>query len=494
MRGIHFQMPADSDASIHGCCDHTHVVGVDRMPWPSHSDLHGNILTIRRDGREGCSVRLPRNVAGFGEVVLRTACLMQRDEPYRVDVELCRGRMTQIRNQLAAWESEGWSIGMEQENRLRQTLHLLQKAVMAADPEESQRWASECLKESLWLGEEIALLRARDTLRVTTSNGHARRADIGCGVGEEIVDEREIRQLAESFDHLVIPVHWRRVETQKGEYQWDRLERQIEAARQAKVSFSVGPIVDFRPGGLPDWLCRWQNDPKCLATLMIDFVESCVGRFKDRVPEWETTAGSNTADIARLSEDQLLWLTRRLVEATQDIDPYAKDSLSIGQPWGEYLANGRRCYSPFTFVDALLRSDLTVSGLNLEIAMGFPRGGSYCRDLLEFSEILDLYAKLEIPLRVLLSFPSGESAEQEAASAGQWHGSPTPETQADWLENFMSVALSKPRVERVTWGNYRDSDTDGWPLGGVVAASGEPKPSLERLRTVQRYGRSFQDG
>ncbi|MFO0944776.1 MAG: hypothetical protein U1D30_02335 [Planctomycetota bacterium] len=486
MRGIHFQMPMDSEVSTNGCCRHTHVVGVDRMPWPSRSDYQGGILTIRRDGREGCSVRLPRKVDGFGDVVLRTSCLMQRDEPYRLDVELCRGQMTQLRNHLAAWESEGWTPPKSLEDRLRYALRMLQKSVMASEPLEAQKAALECLRESLWLSEELAFERAKGALSKMHSNGQPRPLNIGCVLDEEMVDEHEILALVDTFDHLILPVHWRRIETRQGVYQWDRLERQIQAAKRAQIPFTVGPIVDFHAKELPEWLGRWQNDPKCLLALMIDFVESCVAKFKDRVHDWETTTNSNLVCLPCYSEDQWLWLTRRLVEATQDIDPYANYSLSIGQPWGEYLANARCSYSPVNFVDALLRSDLSVSGVNLDVAMGYADGGSYCRGLLDFSEMLDQFSKLEIPLRVRFAFPSTPLAQQESMNAGAWHGSPTPSVQADFLEKFMTVALSKSRVERITWGTYRDSLEGRWPLSGLVTAAGEPKPALARLQAIRR--------
>src|SRR5260370_15806929 len=94
-----------------------------------------------------------------------------------------------------------------------------------------------------------------------------------------------------------------------------------------------------------------------------------------------------------------------------------------------------RTHSPLIFADTLVRSGLNVAALDLEIVMGVTGRGSYCRDLLETSRLLDLYSLLGVPLRITLGFPSSSLPDANAdpelrLDAGRWRGPFAPATQA----------------------------------------------------------------
>src|SRR5258707_10039546 len=96
-----------------------------------------------------------------------------------------------------------------------------------------------------------------------------------------------------------------------------------------------------------------------------------------------------------------------------------------------------RTHSPFIFADTLIRSGLSVAALDLEIVMGVTPRGSYCRDLLELSRLLDFYALLGVPLAVTLGYPATNAVDPDAdpeirVDAGRWRDGFTPEVQAGW--------------------------------------------------------------
>ena len=129
-----------------------------------------------------------------------------------------------------------------------------------------------------------------------------------------------------------------------------------------------------------------------------------------------------TGNVLGLNEDELLWLTVRLAEAAKQIDPGLELSIGIAQPWGEYMALQERTHSPFIFADTLIRSGLQLAALDLELVMGVTPRGSYCRDLLEASRLLDLYALLGVPLRVTLGYPGGGHPRPGCDPALAWSG------------------------------------------------------------------------
>jgi hypothetical protein len=249
-------------------------------------------------------------------------------------------------------------------------------------------------------------------------------------------------------------------------------------------------LIDFSSAQLPAWLWLWERDLPSLATFMCRFVETAVRRYRNHIRRWHLTAASNWANVLSLSEDDLLGLTYRLAEAARQVDPTLEIVLGIAQPWGEYMATSDRSHSPFIFADTLIRSGLNLAALDVELVMGVTPRGSYCRDLLETSRMLDLYALLGVPLRVTLGYPSSSQQDPDgepelSVAGGCWGAGFTPESQADWVTPFTSLALCKPFVHGVQWVHWSDADPHQFPNCGLVDRAGQAKPAMANLRQVR---------
>src|SRR5439155_13761300 len=101
--------------------------------------------------------------------------------------------------------------------------------------------------------------------------------------------------------------------------------------------------------------------------------------------------------------------------------------------------------------DTLMRSGLNFAAIEMEVVMGVSPRGSYCRDLMETSRLLDFYSLLGTPLWVTMGYPSAAGSDPLAAKdmkadAGCWHNGFSPDVQAEWAEAFFSLALCKPTV------------------------------------------------
>jgi hypothetical protein len=191
-----------------------------------------------------------------------------------------------------------------------------------------------------------------------------------------------------------------------------------------------------------------------------------------------------------LTEDELLGLTYRLAEAARQVDPTLEIVVGVAQPWGEYMASAERTHSPFVFADTLIRSGMSLAALDVELVMGPTPRGSYCRDLLETSRLLDLYALLGEPLRVSLGYPSATSADLDAdpemqATAGRWRDGYTPQTQAEWAAAFAPLVLCKPYVQGALWVHLSDADPHQFPHCGLLDAAGRPKPIALKMRELR---------
>jgi hypothetical protein len=80
--------------------------------------------------------------------------------------------------------------------------------------------------------------------------------------------------------------------------------------------------------------------------------------------------------------------------------------------------------------------------------------------------------------------PSDQSEGRlEPGKAGRWHTPWDPARQGKWLENVYKLALSKPFVESIAWGNLSDVGTT-LPGGGLLDDMLRPKPAYLKLQEL----------
>ena len=93
-----------------GAVARAYMVGIDEVPWASRIvTTEEGLIVDRPVGDSGC-LHIPWSVDGYGETILSTASLMERDQAYLLEVELARGTLNRIRNQVANWEQVGMII------------------------------------------------------------------------------------------------------------------------------------------------------------------------------------------------------------------------------------------------------------------------------------------------------------------------------------------------------------------------------------------------
>ncbi len=138
------------------------------------------------------------------------------------------------------------------------------------------------------------------------------------------------------------------------------------------------------------------------------------------------------------------------------------------------------------FADTLLRTGLKLSALELEVVMGVTPRGSYCRDTLELSRLLDLYAMLGVPVQATLGYPSAADKAphgdaDQRVGLGWWRDGYSQAAQADWAAAFLSLVLCKPFVRAAYWTHLTDAEPHLFPNCGLVALDGTAKAALSEL-------------
>ena len=147
----------------------------------------------------------------------------------------------------------------------------------------------------------------------------------------------------------------------------------------------------------------WEDDFETIQNYYTDYVREVVTRYSNDVDIWNSIANVNVDNCLSLSEEQLLHMAVSTIETIRKHDTRTPLIFTVSQPWGEYLSRSTRDMSPMTFADTLVRSDLGINGIGLEINWGFHDESTLPRDLLELSQHIDRWSHLGLPLVVHLT-------------------------------------------------------------------------------------------
>ncbi len=462
--------------------------GPDSMPWATTPRIDASALRLTRGTDESGFLCAPAAVAGLGSLMVTSGTLMERDPAYHLLVEQARGKVNQVRAQAADWVAGGLDMDPALAAAIRDAARTFGHAVCSPDPAEMAALAQSALDKGAAAGDALVRLYCEQVFRIRHHSKERLETSLACRLDPSVLAEAG-PAMAAAFNRAVIPMSWHAIERDETVYNWGEADRLLDWAEQHQLDAAAGPLIDFSSPQLPAWLWLWERDLPSMSSFMCKFVETAVRRYRARVRRWHLTAGSNWASLLGLSEEELLGLTYRLGEAARAVDPSLELVIGIAQPWGEYMAPAERT-SPFVFADHLLRSRLRPDGLELEVIMGVDGRGSYCRDALDLSRLLDLYALLGTPLSVTLGYPASPAPDPEGdpellPGAGRWRGGFSPDSQADWANTFGSLALCKPYLQAVRWCHLSDAQPHQFPNCGLIAPDGAPRPALAVLRGLR---------
>jgi hypothetical protein len=464
--------------------------GPDGMPWPTQVSIESGRLVARRQVEESGCLVVPWKLNSAGRLLSATATLIEREAPYHFLVELARGKVHQLRTQCAEWQAGGLQVPAELAQQIRDASIGFARAATMPPSEQVGSEAQAVLELAYRTAEELVRQYVEQMFQARHLRQPRLDTTLGCRLGAAPLVGAQAEALLQAGNSVCLSLTWKEVEPTEANYRWEAYDAILEWAQALGLTVTAGPLIDFSPTHLPEWLWLWERDLSSIATFMADYIQTAVKRYHGRIRTWQLTAASNSASLLGLGEDEMLWLTVRMVEAARQVDPKLEIVIGIAQPWGEYLALEDRAHSPFVFADTLIRSGLNLAALDLEMVMGpWPRG-SYCRDLLNVSRMLDLYTILGVPLRVTLGYPSSDAPDSGAnpevkVAAGSWRHGFSVESQADWASSYVALALCKPSVRGVQWMHLSDAEPHLFPHCGLFDAQNKPKPVLERLRRLR---------
>jgi hypothetical protein len=483
--------PATAPANRPGAL-RAYITSYDGRVHSTKVDFEDRILSCRRQQQESGKLHIPWTIPGRGSPVVSTTSLPEREQPYILPLELARGKLAEVREQAAVWQQLRMVIPPAYTQAQQSAFQLLARASAS---QENLDATCHLAEESLLRSFEAADLLTRDYIAQRRASrpvvGLTNMALLGAPLNTDLLQTPIVEKLPGVLSAVAVPIEWNAIEPDEGNYSWDEVNRVMAFAGEHRLVMRGGPLVDFGPGGLPNWLKTWQNDILNLPSFVCDFVETAVSKYMGMIRNWEVAAHGNTGGALALSEDHRLAIVARILETASRTHSDGQFFIRVDQPWGEYQARGQHRLAPIQFVDALLRSNLGLSGVNLEIAMGYQPAGSLNRDLFSLSRLIDLWSQLGVQLHVTLACPSSMQPDPKAdadleptpsALTGAW----TTESHEKWMAETVALLMAKAAVTGIFFSDLSDATPHRYPNAGLFDAQGNPKPAWSRLESIAR--------
>ena len=140
---LKFQLTSHDSASRAPELRKAFITGLDRTPNHLRVELRNGLMFCHRENNESGRLFVPWAVEGHGTPIIGSATLIERPEPYLLAVELARGKLNEVRNQLADWRQMGLRAPAELDRVLSEAQRAFIKAATSADDVEASYTAAQ---------------------------------------------------------------------------------------------------------------------------------------------------------------------------------------------------------------------------------------------------------------------------------------------------------------------------------------------------------------
>lgn len=472
-----------------GNVDGVYALNIEYVPIPSEIEAPEDGVVLLSDPVPSPLILhfFPR-VGGFGRVKVYAdnggqGYTRPAEGSWEIDLplEAARSRITKTRA-LVAEHPEG-TFRSETLARLAEAERLLDEATegSSVDP----KLVFEALSAGLWAGEMATVDAAK---RAISERGKRTGFHFGCSTaGSERWGAREKRMFSEVFNFSTVAEFFLvDYERKPGKLTSDLAQQKVSWLRRKGIPSKGHPLVYLIDQATPDWL---KGKPfEFVANAMRTRIERDVRLFRRRVGVWDIINEANQPN-RYFSRDQIHLLTRLAAEWTKQADPEAVRVVNVDWPSGDYVVVPDlkkvfgRAETPLEYLRTLIQAGVDYDAIGIQ--MYYPG-----LDLMELSRLLDRYGRLGKPIHIteigVSSAPASDpqsffAAQDFSRTRGEWHRPWDEELQAEWIEQFYTIAYSKPAVQAMIYWDFVDAF---WPWGGLMTRAYEPKRSFYRLRDL----------
>jgi len=444
-------------------------------------------IECKKPNLETAGLALLWPIEGFGKVLLSTTCLPERARPYNLNVEIARAKLMQIINKREDWsffnDIEGLGdIAKGAQDLFIQAIQNISTLTLAS------KLADESLKKAMVFSEKLATKQAESLFDLRCRNRGFGRGCIGCRIDpEQITNPKYVERLLELFGSITVPINWGQIESDKGSYDFSKVDACINLLSKKKLTIGAGPLLCFSKEYLPKWMLRDGRDFEKILEAAYQFVSQIVTQYSGSIRTWRVISGLNVFNHFGFNFEQVLEMTRAANMAARQGSDRALKIIEISSPWGEYYATAANTIPPLVYVDMIMQSGINFDAFGLQMSFGRNKAGMHIRDMMHISAVLDSFAPIAKPLYITSVEVPSQSGDglHVGQQAGVWHEQWNQLRQSQWIEQFYKIALSKPFVNAVTYSNLADVDDSTISNSGLLTDKLEPKKSFQTLKKLR---------
>lgn len=443
------------------------------------------VLKCSKENGESAGLVLRWPVKGFGQILLPTTCLPEREEPYILSVELARGKLMQIIN-----KCEDWAFFAENglSRHYNQARELFIKALQnISDAQAAAEIADKALERAFVFGEEIALYEAERQFRQRHREHSFGKGALGCRIDPEFVDKPVyISKFLDLFSYTVIPVNWADIESTKGEYDFSQIDKCITALRGKRVALGAGPLLRFDREYLPKWLTGQKLTFEKIRESAYRFIAEIVGRYGSKIRAWTVLSGLNSKNYFGFSFEQVLEMTRAANMAVKSTDPRIRKIIEVEDPWGQYYAENTGTIPPLVYMDMIVQSGVGFDAFGLKMDFNGNDSGVHARDMMQISTLLDYLRPIAKSFHITgVSAPNGNVVSKKQNNSKDEKAA-LLDSQSDWMKKFYITVLSKPFVGSVVYSALAGTSKGGGSVCGLVDEDFQAKKTYQSLKSIQK--------
>lgn len=382
--------------------------------------------------------------------------------------------------------SEGIQLSVGTQGHLDAAIELEHLANRGSDTPDNRLYA---LSHAIYAAEGALVEKARAKVFA------APRADLmlGCNFARYTSSSsRYAKFFANAFDFATLPFYPGRTVPKQDCYDYSYVDKALSYLMERGITAKGHPLFFGHKEVNPEWMFRL--DYPTLRREAEKIAKHHVSTFADSIQYWDAmNEAHDWANCFELNQEQLVDLTRATTGALREANDKAVSIVNVCLPFAEYVAGRYNCYgalpehlrSPLRYFKEILEAgiDFDVVGIQLY----FPG-----RDMVAVSLMLDAFAALGKPIHITemgvnggfrVKGNSGSSWSQLDMSEGTWHGGWSEHTQADWMEQFYTVAAARDEIQALTWWDFIEPSFSG--NGAFLYEDENPREIYFRLLALK---------
>ena len=465
MSGFRFRMPLDWKLSSYHA-NSVFVVGLDGVPWPCKvkvdTESVAPVLDVKRNQTDSGRLYITYPLRDRGEMIICTGTLPERESAYDLLTELARGTLNRLRNQVSIWQEGGLVIADSIGEKVSAAIHWLGTAIMTADRPEQDRLAGDSIELAMDAIFELCQSFGKQITQYRREHTELGQFWLANATGRN--DQFIPSSCHTGFDLLqVVDTHCH--------HEFSEVSKRLV----------LGPWLDASAGGMAEDLVE-VDDFLARRDLLILQCRQRLEELPAKTALLHLVSGLNGIGHRHLSYPQQQQLAVDLLQLVDDSLIEIPVMVSFDFPWAERLAGSVGGIHPLQIADSLLRHGSRIAFLGLDVNLDYWPNGSAIRDPLQWIDLIDVWAQLDLPLVICMRVPSG--GKPVAADCpvdrmiNQQRSNVNEEQRLEFLQTVLPMLIARPTVHGIIWRQWQDDDDPRYPYGGIIDADGGEKPIM----------------